>query len=277
MTAPIDSSQLVLNVIDLAHHAGDAILEIYEGGFSVAAKEDGSPLTLADQRSHNFIVGALQDVTPDIPILSEESAAVAHEERSKWERFWLVDPLDGTREFVKRNGEFTVNIALIEGRSPVLGVVYTPVKRICHYGVRGGGAYRLDRNGKPVAIRVRDYAGGRATVVASRSHARGSLQQFLGRLEAAEGAYDVASMGSALKICIIAEGQGDIYPRLGPTSEWDTAAGQCVLECAGGKLVNRDGAPFLYNKELLLNPWFLAVGGGDYDWISLLGGIEDSD
>ncbi len=266
---------LIPDVVALARQAGTAILEIYEGGFDVETKSDGSPLTRADERSHRIIVSALRRLTPDIPILSEESASIPYAERSTWERFWLVDPLDGTREFVKRNGEFTVNIALIENGAPVLGVVYTPVEQRCHYGYREGGAFRVDGDDAPRTIHVRDYSGGAATVVASRSHARGSVQQFLDRLRAAEGDYEVANMGSALKICLIAEGEGDIYPRLGPTSEWDTAAGQCVLECAGGKLVNCDGSPFLYNKESVLNPWFLALGGGDYDWYRLLEGIQD--
>ncbi|MDH3281984.1 MAG: 3'(2'),5'-bisphosphate nucleotidase CysQ [Gammaproteobacteria bacterium] len=277
MTTTHELSELVPGVIDLAQRAGAAILEVYEGGFDVETKADGSPLTMADERSHKLIVRGLQALTSDIPILSEESASIDYAERVAWDRFWLVDPLDGTREFVKRNGEFTVNIALIEERAPILGVVYTPVQRRCHYGYRGGGAFRIDGDGAAERIQVRDYAGGRATVVASRSHARGSVQQFLERLHAAEGGYELANLGSALKICLIAEGGGDIYPRLGPTSEWDTAAGQCVLECAGGKLVNCDGSPFLYNKRSILNPWFLAMGGGPYDWYELLEGIEDDD
>ncbi|MDH3638490.1 MAG: 3'(2'),5'-bisphosphate nucleotidase CysQ [Gammaproteobacteria bacterium] len=277
MTTTEELARFAPDIIDLAGQAGAAILEIYEGGFDVETKADGSPLTMADQRSHKLIVSALAALTPDIPILSEESASISYAERVAWDRFWLVDPLDGTREFVKRNGEFTVNIALIEDRTPILGAVYTPVQRRCHYGYRGGGAFRVNGDGAAEPIQVRDYAGGRATVVASRSHARGSVQHFLERLRAAEGGYEVANMGSALKICLIAEGQGDIYPRLGPTSEWDTAAGQCVLECAGGKLVNCDGSPFVYNKESVLNPWFLAIGGGSYDWYKLLEGIEADD
>lgn len=275
MTATRELTELIPDVIDLAKQAGAAILEIYEGGFDVETKADGSPLTRADQRSHKLIAAGLEALTPDIPILSEESASIDYAMRADWKRFWLVDPLDGTREFVKRNGEFTVNIALIEDRTPILGVVYTPVQRKCHYGIRDGGAFRVCGDAAAERIQVREYAGGRATVVASRSHARGSVQQFLDRLHAEEGDYELASMGSALKICLIAEGQGDIYPRLGPTSEWDTAAGQCVLESAGGKLVNCDGSAFLYNKESLLNPWFLAIGGGSYDWYALLEGIQD--
>jgi 3'(2'), 5'-bisphosphate nucleotidase len=271
-----DLVNLIPEVSQIARQAGEQILDIYERGFDVHTKVDGTPLTTADRASHEIICRELAVLDGNLPVLSEESASESHSGREGWRQFWLVDPLDGTREFVKRNGEFTVNIALIDGNRPVLGVVHTPVKGLTYWAHAGGSAYRYSADGETHSIQVRQYHGGPPQVVASRSHARESLTQFLQRLEEREGGYDTISMGSALKICIVAEGRGDVYPRLGPTYEWDTAAAQCVIESAGGKLTDCHGVPLRYNKSSLLNPWFVASGSGDYDWYGLLEGIEDT-
>jgi 3'(2'), 5'-bisphosphate nucleotidase len=265
---------LLPQVIDISHSAGRRILEIYDAGFEVETKSDGSPLTSADKGSHNYIVSALSKLTPDIPMVSEESSAIDYSERRQWREYWLIDPLDGTKEFVKRSGEFTVNIALMQNNVPTLGVVHTPVKGWTHWGYKDGGAWLKHDATDPVRIQARQYEGGKATVVASRSHGRGRLQAFLDTLSNKEGPYDLANMGSALKICLVAEGSGDIYPRFGPTGEWDTAAADIVLSEAGGRLVGCDMKQLKYNKEILLNPSFLAICGGAYDWSLLLANLD---
>ncbi|MHB8255885.1 MAG: 3'(2'),5'-bisphosphate nucleotidase CysQ [Acidiferrobacterales bacterium] len=259
-------------VVAIAAAAGDRILEVYERDFQVDSKADGSPLTEADTAANHLIVERLATMVPRRPLLSEEEKLVEYSERAGWHRFWLVDPLDGTREFTRRNGEFTVNIALIEDGRPLLGVVYVPVSGITYLACHGVGAFKQDADGTRRRIQVRHYDGGRATVVASRSHPGAELDGFLTRLRAREGEYETTSLGSSLKICLVAEGSADIYPRLGPTSEWDTAAAQCVLEVAGGRLTDLEGRTLSYNKESLLNPWFLASGGGSYDWTSIMSG-----
>jgi 3'(2'), 5'-bisphosphate nucleotidase len=203
--------------------------------------------------------------------VSEESADQARQTagRAAWPRLWLVDPLDGTKEFINRNGEFTVNIALIEDGAPLLGVVYVPVSGVCYLALRGLGAFK-EQHGARQPIRVRAYRGGCATVVVSRSHRGAPVDRFLARLAAREGGYDTVSLGSSLKLCLVAEGAADVYPRLGPTSEWDTAAAHCVVEAAGGRVTDLRGTPLAYNKPDILNPWFLVSGGGDYDWRALL-------
>jgi 3'(2'), 5'-bisphosphate nucleotidase len=258
-------------VVILAVEAGRLILDVYERQFDVNSKADGSPLTDADRAAHEVIVARLAALTPDIPILSEESANIEYSERAGWQRFWLVDPLDGTKEFVNRNGEFTVNIALVDNGAPVLGVVYVPVTGVCYLAVRGQGAWKETGGCNRQPIRVRRYNGGRATVVASRSHRGEAVDRFLDNLKTREGEYNAESLGSSLKLCRVAEGAADVYPRLGPTSEWDTAAGQCVVESAGGRVTDLDGKPLCYNKPNILNPWFLVTGAGEYSWHELLG------
>jgi len=253
----------------IAKRAAEKILDVYQGSFAVESKDDRSPLTQADRYAHAVIVDGLAQLTPGLPVLSEESKLVPFQERSGWRQFWLVDPLDGTREFVKRNGEFTVNIALIDSHVPVLGIVQVPVTGVVYQGIRGNGAWK-EAYGRRTAIHARGYRGGRATVVASRSHRGEDVDRYLARLEALEGPYDTASLGSSLKLCMVAEGAADIYPRLGPTSEWDTAAAQCVVEAAGGKVIQLNGQPLVYNKPDILNPWFLVTGAGDFDWLAFL-------
>ena len=263
----LDIKELLQPVAVLARQAGDKILEIYDSEFSVEQKADNSPLTAADMAAHHAIVDGLTELTADIPILSEESASLPYSERSSWNRYWLVDPLDGTREFVKRNGEFTVNIALIDKGVPVLGVVHVPVTGTSYLACQGLGAMKQDANKEPVAIQVRTLGDGPIMVVGSRSHRGDSLIRFLEKL----GEHEMVGMGSSLKLCLVAEGAADIYPRLGPTSEWDTAAAQCVVEQAGGYVTDTDMQPLRYNtKDSLLNPFFLVFGDNSQDWSQYL-------
>jgi len=271
MNIHTDPSDWLEETVAIAIEAGRQILDVYERDFEVSDKKDGSPLTDADRAAHEVIVARLTALAPGIPILSEESSMIDHSIRAGWQRFWLVDPLDGTKEFVNRNGEFTVNIALIDDDAPVLGVVYVPVTGVCYLAVRGQGAWKEKGGGDRQPIHVRSYGGGRATVVASRSHRGEAVDRFLDNLQAREGDYDTESLGSALKLCLVAEGAADVYPRLGPTSEWDTAAAQCVVESAGGRVTDLDGNPLKYNKPNILNPWFLVTGVGEYSWHALLG------
>jgi len=262
----IDTTLLLDPVAQIAAEAGLRIMEIYATSFSVAQKDDDSPLTAADTASHNIICERLQSLTPDIPILSEESASVPFSERGQWERFWLVDPLDGTKEFIKRNGEFTVNIALIENHEPVLGVVYVPATQIC-YSAANGSAIRQEPGTSPQPITTRTTETNKPLrIVGSRSHGNASVQAFAERL----GEHTFIAVGSSLKLCLVAEGGADVYPRLGPTWEWDTAAAQCIVEQAGGKVVATDGSRLHYNKESLLNPHFLVFGDSHRDWLAYL-------
>ncbi|HYX73831.1 MAG TPA: 3'(2'),5'-bisphosphate nucleotidase CysQ [Steroidobacteraceae bacterium] len=252
----------------IARAAGREILEVYAAGAAAATpKADDSPLTAADLRAHRLIVEQLRKLTPELAVLSEESAQVPFTVRSQWRRYWLVDPLDGTREFLSRNGEFTVNIALIEDHSPVLGVVHVPVTDTTYYGVPGTGAWRQQGAEPEVAIRVAPHSAVPVRIVGSRSHRGDSLAAFLERV----GPHALLAIGSSLKFCLVAEGAADVYPRLGPTSEWDTAAAHAVLLAAGGTLRALDGAPLAYNsREALLNPFFVAFGPDDHDWLALL-------
>ena len=263
-----DLNSLVEPLVALARQAGDRILEIYDSDFEVTSKSDESPLTAADLASHRTIVDGLTQLTPELPVLSEESAEIPFETRSTWREYWLVDPLDGTKEFVKRNGEFTVNIALIRDHRPVLGVVHVPVKDMWFYGCDGAGAFRASGTTAPEALRVQPLSDGPVRVVGSRSHRGASLDGYLDRL----GAHEMVPMGSSLKICLVATGEADVYPRLGLTSEWDTAAAQAVVEAAGGQVIDVDGAPLRYNhKAEYLNPFFIVFGDASRDWTAYLG------
>lgn len=244
-------------VCRVVQHAGAAIMEVYQGGYTVVQKQDESPLTSADRLSHEVIAEMLADRFPDIPVLSEEGANIPFEVRAQWRRFWLVDPLDGTKEFIKHNGEFTVNIALIEDGVPVFGVVYAPARQILYWGAQGSGAFMQQGDDPPVAIQVRQIAmNSGLTVVMSRSHPSPELEMFLKEYHVAEA----LPVGSSLKLCVVAEGKADLYPRLGPTMEWDTAAGQAVVEAAGGTVCGLDGIPLRYNKQNLLNQFFVVQG-----------------
>jgi 3'(2'), 5'-bisphosphate nucleotidase len=249
-------------VIAIARAAGAAIMEVYRQEFVVEHKDDRSPLTQADLAAHRIIVAGLEKLTPDVPVLSEESASLPWSERQIWTRYWLVDPLDGTREFVKKNGEFTVNIALIENHEPTFGVVYAPALDELHYGERGRGAF-VRMGDDDVALNTRRPALSPLRVAASRSHLDERTAALLARL----GEIETASMGSSLKFCRIAEARIDLYPRFGLTSEWDTAAAQALVEAAGGVVFTLDGQPLRYNtKDSLLNPHFIVLGDAELPW-----------
>tara|TARA_R110002167_G_scaffold31572_4_gene103561 strand:- start:3150 stop:3938 length:789 start_codon:yes stop_codon:yes gene_type:complete len=257
------NDELIESIVALSHAAGDKIMDIYQRDFGVYEKSDQSPLTEADLAAHHCIVAGLKAVS-DLPILSEESANIPWSERSTWQEYWLVDPLDGTKEFIKKNGEFTVNIALIKNGQAVFGVVYAPVLQQTYVGVVGQGAYKISDKIR-TNITVKPHAENEKwLIVGSRSHQSPEIQQFLDELG---GETELVAMGSSLKLCLVAEGAAHLYPRLGPTSEWDTGAAQAVVEAAGGTvtIVNdvstalaKDASPLRYNqKESVLNPYFL--------------------
>jgi len=244
-------------VIDLAKAAGEKIMAIYTQDFEVDYKDDSSPLTQADLASHNCIVNGLRELTPHIPVLSEESSEDEKLNRMSWKTYWLIDPLDGTKEFVKKNGEFTVNIALVTNHQPVFGVVYAPALDVAYWGDRSSGALKAE-GGIEIAINVRRRPenSGDWVVVGSRSHQTSEFKTFMQDYPDAE----IVSMGSSLKLCLVAEGKADLYPRLGFTSEWDTAASQAVVEAAGGQVLTIPEMKPLccnQNSDSLLNPHFL--------------------
>jgi 3'(2'), 5'-bisphosphate nucleotidase len=247
-------------LIALAKLAGEAIMLIYQGDIEVEHKADNSPLTAADRAAHEVIAEGLKRLTPDIPVLSEEGREIPYEERSGWRRFWVVDPLDGTKEFIKRNGEFTVNIALVEDSRVVWGVVYAPALDRAYWGGAGYGAYSSGGEGPVEPLKVAPASGAKPMVVKSRSHPSEELERFLAEL----GPNEAVAVGSSLKLCTVAEGRAQLYPRLGPTMEWDIAAGQAVVEGAGGRVRTLEGDPFLYNKPVLRNGSFIADAGYDY-------------
>jgi 3'(2'), 5'-bisphosphate nucleotidase len=250
------------SIIDVSREAGRAVLEVYNSDFTVERKEDKSPLTIADRRSHEIISAFLKKHF-SLPVLSEEGRDIPYEERRTWGYYWLVDPLDGTKEFVKKHGDFTVNIALIHEGRPVAGVIYVPVSGVLYHAQTGGGAFKIE-NGKTTKLpisRDKDLL----TIVGSRSHVTPELEQYIQEMKTRYGELEVISCGSSLKFCMIAEGKADVYPRLGPTMEWDTAAGQIIVEEAGGQVITfKTRTPMLYNKENLLNPSFLCIRGNRY-------------
>lgn len=261
------NSELTRQLIELVEEAGEAIMAIYETDFEVETKADDSPLTQADLAAHRIIEAGLSELTPDIPLFSEESEPPDFEERRGWNRYWLVDPLDGTKEFVNKNGEFTVNIALIEDHLPVFGVVGVPVQKLVYVGDKFEGAYCLSEHGrKTLKGRALDVESP-LVIVASRSHGGERLEHYLQALETEFGEVSRTPVGSSLKLCILAQGEADLYPRLGPTSEWDIAAAHAVLAAAGGGVWTVDGQPLEYNrKSSVLNPEFFAVADGSYPW-----------
>jgi 3'(2'), 5'-bisphosphate nucleotidase len=254
---------LLAPVTAIAREAGAAILEVYHrADHGVQRKADASPLTAADLAAHELITAALRRLTPELPVLSEESSEVPWAVRQTWTRYWLVDPLDGTKEFVNRNGEFTVNIALIDRGVPAFGVVYVPTLDLLYCGARDLGAWKEDHGQRTRIATVKVLPGQKQLrVVASRRHGGDELDAWLAQMRNRFPELELVSMGSSLKICLVAEGRADIYPRLAPTAEWDTAAAQAILEGAGGVLTDTALQPYRYNrKDELLNPHFFALG-----------------
>ncbi len=271
----------ILKSILAATEAGNAILDVYHSKFTVEHKNDKSPLTLADKRSHEIIIACLSEF--NIPILSEEGKDIPYFERKKWDTLWIVDPLDGTKEFIKKNDEFTVNIALVRNGKPVLGVIFVPVKNILYFAAQDLGAYKLENgqvvkllSGKSekvkkngllkniikcsVKLPINQSTVSPFTIVGSRSHATPELESFVEKKRLEYGDIKFISAGSSLKFCLVAEGMADIYPRFGPTMEWDTAAGQAIAENAGARVICYETRePLAYNKENLLNPWFMVI------------------
>ncbi len=266
-----DPAQYLEPVVALVKQAGQCILEIYGTDFEVDVKHDNTPLTQADLAANECLVAGLNALRPRHPVISEESAAVPFADRRGWKTCWLIDPLDGTKEFIKRNGEFTVNVALVFDHQPVLGVVYAPVLDVCYFAAEGCGAYRQSGTAVPTRIRVKDRLNSHVTVVGSRSHQTVPLMLYLSRL----GNHELRPMGSSLKLCLVAEGVADVYPRIGPTSEWDTAAAHCIVNEAGGRVTDLKGEELRYNaREGFLNPYFLVFGDRSADWWRYAEGIE---
>lgn len=259
-----DAAQFLDRVIAIAEDAGRRIMEIHGTGFAVRAKEDQSPLTAADLAAQATIAEGLLEIAAHVPLLSEESSGVPYDRRRMWSRYWLVDPLDGTKEFISGSREFTVNIALIEDHEPILGVVLAPALGLCYAAARGRGAFKRSNVGPAVALHTRKTEPGRFVVAGSRSHGSDLQDRFF---KALGPGTEVLTMGSALKFCLVAEGRVDIYPRYGPTSEWDTAAAQCVVEEAGGTVTDLNLRPLRYNtRDSLLNPHFLVIADPAFDW-----------
>jgi len=262
------SSELLEIAIKASIKAGEKILEVYNQDFDVEFKDDNSPLTLADKKAHDIIISYLSET--DYPILSEEGKAIAFEKRQKWKTFWIVDPLDGTKEFIKRNGEFTVNIALIENNKPILGVIYIPVQQSLYFANEYSGAFKIDQiNSENEVCSLSDHIshGNKLpqqnqsetyTVVGSKSHMTKETEEFIQELEKVHGKIEVKSKGSSLKICMVAEGKANIYPRFAPTMEWDVAAGHAIAKFAGKNIyIAKTDNELTYNTETLLNPWFI--------------------
>jgi 3'(2'), 5'-bisphosphate nucleotidase len=257
----------VLNeIVQIAENAGLEILKFYGSSAGVTLKADESPLTHADQASHELIVSRLASLTPDIPVISEESKLISPEQLKSYSRFWLVDPLDGTKEFLKKTGDFTVNIALIENRRPILGVIYVPVQQLFYFAENGKGAFKQNGHRSPSPIKIRRANADSLCVVASKDHAGPQVELMLKKIPGAE----LTSMGSSLKFCLVAEGKADIYPRFVPTMEWDTAAADCILTVAGGSVFALDGKLLEYQKPGLKNDSIIAVGDLSLDWKRLL-------
>jgi len=247
---------LIEQIIEISKEAGKAVLEVYNTDFDFQMKEDLSPLTKADTLSNQIICSSLKTLTPDIPILSEEDSDISFEKRSNWEKYWLIDPLDGTKEFIKKNGEFTVNIALIENNIPRLGIIHLPVTSETYWGSKNNGSYYVNANNKSKQISVSKKPENIITVMASRSHPNEKLDSLLEKIKH----YKIVNRGSSLKFCQIAAGQADVYPRFGPTSEWDIAAGHAILLGASGNIYDLNGNEIRYNiRSNYLNPFFIAT------------------
>lgn len=249
---------MIQSVIDIAIQASEAILEIYKQDFDVEIKSDQSPLTLADKNANEIIVQQLKKIDSSIPIISEENKLIDFSERKNWTKCWIVDPLDGTKEFIKKNGEFTVNIALVENGIPILGVVHLPAQQITYYAEKNKGSFKIE-NGKTTPLKIRKLAeDGVLKIVGSRSHQTPELIAYVEEQRKTFQHVEFVAAGSSLKFCLLAEGKADVYPRLGLTMEWDTCAGQILATEAGAEVLRFDNQqPLLYNRENLLNPYFI--------------------
>ena len=254
----ISHEQLIASTVEIAKLAGEGITEIYNSDFDYQLKKDLSPITTADNLSHNIITEKLESLTPEIPILSEENCDMPYNIRSQWPQYWLVDPLDGTKEFINKNGEFTVNIALIDHNTPILGIIHIPVTNETYWGSKVNGSFYSNENDDVEEINVSKHHNNTIRLVTSRSHPSVLLNSLLEKI----ADYEVVKVGSSIKFCLIASGQADCYPRFGPTSEWDTAAGDAIVRFAGGYVIDTNGQPITYNrKESYLNPNFIVANG----------------
>lgn len=263
------------DIIACSLKAGAEILDVYHSAdFGVESKKDDSPLTLADKRANDVITDSLESKYPEFPILSEEGKHLDFEDRKNWEYFWLVDPLDGTKEFIKRNDEFTVNVALIHNGKPVIGVIYTPVLDTLYVAKEGLGSFKLENASEQTIKSEEDLMklatklpiekkDEKVSAIASRSHLSPETEEYLNKVKEKYGEVEITSAGSSLKLCLVAEGKAEVYPRFAPTMEWDTGAGQAIVEQANGKVINVEtNEPLVYNKENLLNPWFIVKKEG---------------
>ena len=253
---------LSLEINQVARASGSIIRKYFQSSYNIDIKDDKSPVTTADLAANDHIEQQLNSLTPNIPRISEESDNTSYEIRRHWETFWLIDPLDGTREFIKNRPDFTVNIALIHQNRPILGSIYLPISDQLYFATQGDRAYRCDQADKPISITVTDCTHSTPRICGSRAHHSKSMQVFLDNV----GAHELIARGSSIKSCLVADGSADIYPRFGPTWEWDTAAAQCIIEQSGGYLTTLDMDALSYNKESLLNPSFLAFGNKNTDW-----------
>jgi 3'(2'), 5'-bisphosphate nucleotidase len=254
------TSQQISALLKQVNRASVAILDIYQSAnLDIEYKKDKSPLTLADKTSHDVLVLGLKRMHPDIPILSEEGAAISYETRKQWPYFWVIDPLDGTKEFISKNGEFTINLALVKGNKPIFGAVAAPTKGTVYFANQGNGAYKKENNNPPQPIKAKEKTNQKIIVARTRSHKDEKEAGIIAKL----GSSETIHAGSALKFCLVAEGKADIYLRGGPTMEWDTAAGDCIAAEAGAKTCTIDGNPFLYNKQNLLNPGLICTANSE--------------
>lgn len=267
-----ETNALLGAVKKLSIQAGEVILTFYQTELDIKLKPDSTPVTAADMAAHDIIVAGLRRMTPEIPVLSEESTAIDFSVRSSWDRYWLVDPLDGTKEFVKGSPDFTVNIALIDKHRPILGVIYCPVTKILYFATENAGAFKSDAKNVTTAISVSKLSHKSVRITSSRSEISMNCQHFLKSFKQ----HEWIRIGSSLKSCLVAEGIADVYPRFGPTSEWDTAAAQCIVEEAGGMLVDTNLQALQYNtKDSLLNPHFIVVGDKNIDWLDYLSAVHE--
>lgn len=284
MTNDFTPNEILLNkVIALCEEAGTAILKVYsqERELSIDTKADDSPVTEADLAAHRVLVRDLPEYIAGVPVLSEEGKLPDWEVRREWRTYWIIDPLDGTKEFINRNGEFTVNVALIKNGEPILGVVYVPVSGVTYCGIKGLGAWKISAGLKQaITCRSLKYVlddAGKFVLVASRRHGAEAVDSLIETLENTFGDVDMRNMGSSLKLCLVAEGEADLYPRLALTSEWDTAAAQAVVEAAGGQVYKEDLSVLRYNtKKDILNPWFYVVGDPSYAWSQVLRPLQSN-